>query len=347
MEYTEENIRELAERIYDLDCEVYVQLGSTLGRVYNADRERCVGDIIGLLRDKDHVHTLRSELALISNMARTIKEYESRELVMKEYNAILQEVIRLPIHFGKGNIIDPKKASLNSLNIRKRFQDHNHRIICISRTYGSGANSIGFALADSFNMNYYDVEIFNAVLKRLDAEKDFVIDNGGYPFKKDKDRKISYIVEEPAFIPAKKLTFRERIREFSRYHGLTKRDAVFFNQSDLICDMAKKEDFIVMGRCADVILTNNHIPHISIFITAPLEQRVNFLMSKSHDMTESKARKLLKRTDAAHRRYYRFYTGRSWGDPNNYDLCINSADFGIHGTVELIHGMIMQSAARG
>ncbi len=24
-----------------------------------------------------------------------------------------------------------------------------------------------------------------------------------------------------------------------------------------------------MGRCADVILANNHIPHISIFITAP------------------------------------------------------------------------------
>ena len=31
MEYTQEMLRELAERIYDLDAEVYAQLGSSLG----------------------------------------------------------------------------------------------------------------------------------------------------------------------------------------------------------------------------------------------------------------------------------------------------------------------------
>lgn len=71
-----------------------------------------------------------------------------------------------------------------------------------------------------------------------------------------------------------KRTLKQMLREFSRYHGLSKKDAVFFNQSDLLCEMAKQEDFVVMGRCADVILTNNRIPHISIFITAPFEQRV-------------------------------------------------------------------------
>ena len=42
MEYTQESLRELAERIYDLDAEVYTRLGSSLGRVFNRDRERCV-----------------------------------------------------------------------------------------------------------------------------------------------------------------------------------------------------------------------------------------------------------------------------------------------------------------
>ena len=42
MEYSKEGIRELAERIYDLDAEVYAQLGSSLGRVFNRDRESCV-----------------------------------------------------------------------------------------------------------------------------------------------------------------------------------------------------------------------------------------------------------------------------------------------------------------
>ena len=36
-------------------------------------------------------------------------------------------------------------------------------------------------------------------------------------------------------------------KDFKKYHGLPVQDAIFFNQSDLICDMAKHEDFIVMG----------------------------------------------------------------------------------------------------
>lgn len=69
MGYTEHDLRELAERIYDLDAEVYTQLGSSLGRVYNRDRERCVEEIVLLMKNRDQAHVLRSELALISNMA--------------------------------------------------------------------------------------------------------------------------------------------------------------------------------------------------------------------------------------------------------------------------------------
>ena len=46
MEYTQESLRELAERIYDLDAEVYSCLGSSLGRVFNRDRERCVTELL-------------------------------------------------------------------------------------------------------------------------------------------------------------------------------------------------------------------------------------------------------------------------------------------------------------
>ena len=70
MEYTKENLQELAESIYDLEGEVYAQLGSSLGRVFNRDREGCVSDMVQLMLRKDS-HQLRSELALISNMART------------------------------------------------------------------------------------------------------------------------------------------------------------------------------------------------------------------------------------------------------------------------------------
>ena len=90
MEYTQESLRELAERIYDLDAEVYTRLGSSLGRVFNRDRERCVTEIVQLMMQRDSGHQLRSELALISNMARTIPDKESRSMIMREYTGILQ-----------------------------------------------------------------------------------------------------------------------------------------------------------------------------------------------------------------------------------------------------------------
>ena len=55
-------------------------LGSSLGRVFNRDRERCVTDIVQLMMQRDSGHQLRSELALISNMARTIRDKKRSDL---------------------------------------------------------------------------------------------------------------------------------------------------------------------------------------------------------------------------------------------------------------------------
>lgn len=335
MSVNKDDIKELAEHIYDLDAEVYVHLGSSLGRVFNRDRERCVGELVELLTTRPQGHLVRSELALIANMARTIQDKEERKLCMTEYNRILNEVMSLPTSFASGDVIDPEMAKLNTFNLVNRFSGDDHLIICISWTYGSGGIDVGFKLADKLKINYYDAEIFEAVLKRLEAEKDTLSDEAGYAKPSDGTQSPS-----SAFTPAKQLTLRQHFREFSRYHGLPKRDAVFFNQSDLLCDMARKEDFIIMGRCGDAIMTNNRIPHISIYITAPFELRIQRTIEVNSGMDEKKARRYLKHLDRQHAHYYNFYTSRSWGNANNYDLCINSASYGIDGTVDFIYRMI-------
>ncbi len=40
------------------------------------------------------------------------------------------------------------------------------------------------------------------------------------------------------------------------------------------------------------------------------------------------------------KKYYNSYTGKKWGSISNYDLCINSATYGIEGTVDIIERMI-------
>ena len=249
---------ELAERIYDLDIEVYECVGSSLGRTFTGDRRTCVENLANLMSTRPQGHLLRSELALISNMARTIRNPQDKSRVMKKYDDILKEVESLPTSFGQGEIVDQNRAKLNTSNLRQKFSKDDHLIICIGRSQGSAGNDIGFALADALRINYYDVEIFTEVLRRLEVEKDSIRDVA------DLGTEIIQNKYQRGFNSVK--GWRNKIREFDRYHGLTKEDAIFFNQSDLLCKMAKEEDFIVMGRCADVILANNHIPHISIFI---------------------------------------------------------------------------------
>ena len=57
-------------------------------------------------------------------------------------------------------------------------------------------------------------------------------------------------------------------------------------------------------------------------------------------IAEKKAKRLLKRLDHEHASYYNFYSRKRWGHANNYDLCINTASYGIDGTVEFIYKMI-------
>ncbi len=83
---------------------------------------------------------------------------------------------------------------------------------------------------------------------------------------------------------------KKRIKAFRKYHGLSSEDVLFFDTSKFLVEKAKQEDFIVMGRFADAILTNNHIPHISIFITAPEKRRVQRFLEINKNVTRTRQR---------------------------------------------------------
>lgn len=339
-EYKAEDLRVLAERIYDLDTRVYECLGSSLGRVFTKDKKRCVDELVWEMLARNQGHIVRSDLALISNMARTVRDRRVKRELMIEYDKILSDVTSLPTSFAEGDVLNERRSKLNKTSLNTRFSEDDHTVICIGRTFGSGGSEIGFTLADKLKINYYDAEIFSEVLRRLEAERDNVYDKGGFPYILDQENKDRYVDTRPAFETEQKVTIGQKLKEFSRYHGLPKKDAVFFNQSQLICDMARKEDFVVMGRCADVILANNNIPHISIYITAPFEQRLQRVMAVNPSLSQKKAREMLNRLDKKHVKYFKFYTGLEWGKAMNYDLCVNSGSYGIQGSVDMILRML-------
>lgn len=335
--------RKLAERIYDLDQRIYEVLGSSLGRVFSDDRQRTIDTILISMDSSPDQHYLRSQLALIGNMARTIPEGRLRDEIMEEYESVTQDVVHVASGFKDVNIGDRERMRLNTLSLSARFSGDSHLVICISRSYGSGGTAIGFELADRLGIDYYDAEIFRQVVEHMEAEKDGIRDFSVFA----PPAKLSRAKRRAPDLSSYEdhVSLREKLRRLNRYHGLPARDAVFFNQSDMICRMARENDFVIMGRCADVILKNNNIPHISLFITAPIERRAQRIM-RVNNVDLRHARAQIAQMDHQHASYYEYFTGLKWGDALNYDQCINSSSYGIDGSVELILNLLTANQVR-
>ena len=58
------------------------------------------------------------------------------------------------------------------------------------------------------------------------------------------------------------------------------------------------------------------------------------------NLTEDKAKKLIKEVDKDRASYYRYYTDQIWGDLENYDLCIDSTKIGVEGSSKVIKAYI-------
>ena len=63
---------------------------------------------------------------------------------------------------------------------------------------------------------------------------------------------------------------------------------------------------------------------INIFIYAPKEYRIKNVMKMYKD-SKSEAIKNIIKSDKNRANYYKIISGKNWGSPENYDLCIDSS----------------------
>lgn len=90
---------------------------------------------------------------------------------------------------------------------------------------------------------------------------------------------------------------------------------------------------IIVGRAADYVLRNCENV-IRIFIYAPTNYRVQNVM-KMYGDTREQGLKNIARSDAARSAYYKSISGHGWGDPHEYELCVDSS-IGVEATASLI-----------
>lgn len=104
-------------------------------------------------------------------------------------------------------------------------------------------------------------------------------------------------------------------------------------QEKVIKKIAAKGACVIVGRDADYIL-RDHKNLIRIFIYSPEDYRTNSLMEMYGD-TKIEAIKNIKKSDKNRASYYKLISNNTFGDVNNYDLCIDSS-IGVDKTAKLI-----------
>lgn len=194
-------------------------------------------------------------------------------------------------------------------------------IISLGRKYGAGGREIGQLLADKLGIRYLDKELLRMVSEQSGIGESFfhVAD------ERPGDNLLYRIV--------KNMTPKDGKPTVGS--GLFNDENLFRFQSEVLRQVADTgESCIVVGRCADYILRD--YPHlVTIFIHADQESRIARIIRRTA-YKETEAQKVMKRIDKERRDYYHYYTGRTWGEMSQYDLCLDSGKLGAGKCAELI-----------
>lgn len=199
-------------------------------------------------------------------------------------------------------------------------------IITIGRQYGSGGNEIGRKLAEELGIDFYDKNIL-----RMNSDESGIKES------------YFHLADEKA---GSRLLYRivsgmtPEMREPSFGSDLISADNLFRFQSEVIRKLAEEQSCVIVGRCADYVLEDaDDIELVRVFIYADMDARIRRVREKELYAPED-VRKNVKRIDKERRNYYRYYTGRGWADPENYDLLINTSTTGVKGSVRMIEEYI-------
>lgn len=286
--------RNLAERFYALDTEVYEASGSEMGKVFPGDKHISEKRILKDMERQD-TDKLREELILVRNMIRMMEGTDRYEEFAKKYRELSND---MDVFFEEGDAVcDQISRDFTDDKFGLQYKgENNHIVICIARQTGAGGHEVGYRLAQRLGIAFYDDGIIDMMIDELDEN----------------------------------------------FPGIGSKDVHYIKQSRVIENVARAGDCVIVGRSCGHVLMVHNIPRLSVFIGAPLENRIRRKMLLT-DQSRKNTEDMIKRTDKKRKSSYNYYTGKKWGNPADFDICLNSACYGIEGTVNLIERLVKLS----
>ena len=168
-------------------------------------------------------------------------------------------------------------------------------IITISREHGTAGKTIGAMVAKQLGIPFYYKELTALAAQESGLDKDFL---SGFQEDGQNLRHDLYLSTN---------VMQQAVKA----------------QDTVIRAIAQQGSCVIVGRAADYIL-RDHDQVLRVFLHAPKEYRIQTITEMYQDDRET-AIKHIRRSDAARAGYYRNITGRIWGAPGNYHLCLDAS----------------------
>ena len=198
------------------------------------------------------------------------------------------------------------------------------KIITISREFGSGGRTIGRKVAEELGIPFYDKELVDQIAMESGFAPKFVEEHGEHS---PSGSLFSYAFA-PQGVPG-------------IMNGLSTADFLWNIQCNVILQLADKGPCVIVGRNADYILKDRpDALHVYVFADIPYRaERIVRLYGDSEKTPE----KRLEEKDKRRRVNYQHYTGRTWGQAQNYDICLDTGVLGIDQCKDIVVGIVKNS----
>ena len=198
------------------------------------------------------------------------------------------------------------------------------KIITISREFGSGGRSIGRMVAERLGIPFYDKELVDQIALESGFAPKFIEEHGEHS---PGSSLFSYAFA-PQGVPGV-------------MNGLSTADFLWNIQCSVILQLAEKGPCVIVGRNADYILKDRP-DALHAFVFADIPYRAERIVRRYGESEKSPEQRLNEK-DKRRRVNYQHYTGRTWGQSQNYDISLDTGVLGIDQCVDIICKIVENS----
>ena len=192
-------------------------------------------------------------------------------------------------------------------------------IITIGRSYGAGGRTVAQKVAHALNIPYYDSQLLAKAAQESGLSMKYL------ESMDEQSMTLPNIYQSIGFGTSEYMPLEQKAANAQR---------------EIIEKIAAEGPCVIVGRRADLILRDK-CRMLSAFICASEESRIQHVM-KREGMTEKEAKQRIAKADKERAAYYNQAAHGKWGEPDGYDLCINTDHLSVDDAAAMIVHAVMK-----